>query len=78
MFRVGDQIESGLSIKEAKGRLAINQEDCRLFYSQLWDEYFQENPDLFDLTKHYNGFSDMFGKPGSVCQAIEVYRITKG
>lgn len=28
---------SGLSIKEAKGKQAINMDACRLLYSQLWD-----------------------------------------
>lgn len=64
-----------LPIKESKGKHPINMEACRIFYSQLWDEYLKENPDLLELIKQYNGFSDIFGKPGSVCQAEEIYRI---
>lgn len=68
---------SGLGIKEAKGRRPINLEDCQSFYSQLWNEYFDENPDLLLVISQYNGFSDIFGQPGHVCQAVEVYRIAK-
>lgn len=65
----------GLSVKEAKGKHPINMEACRRFYSQLWDEYFYENPDLIEVIKMYDGFSDIFGQPGRVCQAEEIYRI---
>lgn len=69
--------QSGFSFKEAKGRLPLNIEDCHAFYSQLWDEYFDENPDLLLEISQYNGFSDIFGQPGRACQAIEIYRIAK-
>lgn len=65
----------GLSVKEAKGKTPINIDQCRAFYSQLWDEYFQENPDLLEVIASYNGFSDIFGQPGRACQAEEIYRI---
>ena len=65
----------GLSIKEAKGKFPINMEACKEFYSQCWDEYFYNNPDLYDLINQYNGFSDIFGQKGRVCQAEEIYRI---
>lgn len=68
---------SGLSIKEAKGKQPINIEDCRSFYSQLWNEYLDENPEFLIELSQYNGFSDIFGQRGHVCQAEEVYRICK-
>ena len=65
----------GLSIKEAKGKPCLNYDDASRFYSQLWDEYISENLDLLEVVKLYNGFSDIFGQVGHVCQAGEIYRI---
>ena len=67
---------TGLSPKEAKGRKPINVEDCRSFYRQLWREYIQENPELLDVIRQYNGFSDIFGKADHACQAEEIYLIS--
>jgi len=66
---------SGLTPKEAKGRHPINMDDCRRYYSILWDEFFKENPDLLSMVKTYSGFSDIFGQEGHVCQAEEIHRI---
>lgn len=71
VFKNGD---TGLSIQSAKGRAAVNMTECAELYSLLWDEYFEENPDLYKVIARYRGFSDIFGKAGSVCQANEVYR----
>ena len=68
---------SGLSIKEAKGKLPVNIEDCRSYYSLLWREWFDENPELLLELGQYNGFSDVFGQSGHACQAEEVYNIVK-
>lgn len=65
----------GLSIKEAKGRKPVNAEACRILYSGLWDQYFKENPELYEVIYKYNGFSDIFGQEGHACQAEEIYRI---
>lgn len=67
--------ETNLSIKDAKGRKAINMQELSLLYSELWDEYFQENADLYQTIKNYEGFSDIFGQQGHQCQATEIYRI---
>jgi hypothetical protein len=75
LFRINGELVSGLSFKEAKGKKPLNIEDCKEFYRLLWSEYFQENPHLFLTIKQYTGFSDIFGRPGSVCQAEEIYRI---
>jgi len=37
-----------------------------------------ENFHLIQVLKETSGLSDMFGKEGSVCQAIELYRIRSG
>jgi len=74
-FKLFPGMIQGLPIKEAKGRHPINMDACRVFYRQLWDEYIKENPDLLDVIKQYDGFSDIFGQKGHVCQAEEIYRI---
>lgn len=74
-FKVFENGVTGLSISEAKGKKAVNQVEAAQFYSQLWDEYFMENPDLLELILQRTGFSDIFGQPNSCCQATEIYRI---
>ncbi len=66
---------TGLSISEAKGKKAVNQEEVAILYGHLWDEYFIENKDLIDVILQYKGFSDIFGQEGHCCQAKEIYRI---
>ena len=66
---------TGLSWREAKGKQAINMQEVKELYSRLWDEYIDENPELIDVIKKYNGFSDKYGQSGHQCQAIEIYRI---
>lgn len=68
---------TNLSIKDAKGRKAINQEKLNELYSSLWDLYFYENPNLLDIVNQYKGFTDIFGQKGHCYQAIEIYRIAK-
>lgn len=75
IFANGD---TGLSWREAKGRRAINQEECAKLYSILWDEYIEENPALLDILKLYPGLQDTFGQPGHCCQATELWRIRCG
>jgi len=66
---------SGLTWREAKGRVALNMEDCRIYYSRLWDMYIEQNPDLLPVLHAASGLSDMFGKKGHCCQATELWRI---
>ena len=66
---------SGLSTVEAKGRLAINQKESAAFYRQLWIQYIEENPELYPVLLNTPGVSDVFGQPGHVCQATELWRI---
>lgn len=66
---------TGLSIKEAKGRHAINQDNVTALYSRLWDEYIGEHPELLALIRSASGLQDRFGQPGHCCQATELWRI---
>ncbi|QIG71295.1 hypothetical protein EVB94_187 [Rhizobium phage RHph_TM40] len=64
---------TGLSWKEAKGRKCVNQTEVRNLYRRLWIEYLDENPDLVEFLKRFNGYSDIFGQDGHACQAEEIY-----
>jgi hypothetical protein len=60
---------------KAKGKKAINQEECTILYAQLWNQYIEENPDLLEILITASGLSDMFGQSGHCCQATELWRI---
>lgn len=68
---------TGLSWRQAKGRKPINIKEVAILYSQLWDEYINENPELLKVLKLATGLSDIFGQEifPSQCQAIELWRI---
>jgi hypothetical protein len=66
---------TGLSWREAKGRLPVNMDYCRRYYSWLWDEYIIANPSLLKVLREATGLSDTFGQEGHVCQATELWRI---
>jgi hypothetical protein len=66
---------TGLSVREAKGRKAENQEECAVFYDQLWREYLLENPYLVSILLTATGISDQFGQPGRCCQASVLWSI---
>lgn len=74
-FKIFEDGSSGLSWKQAKGKKPVNIKEARKLYSKLWDKYFQENSELLEVIKKYNGFTDIFGQKGHACQAEEVYRI---
>lgn len=61
--------------RKAKGKKATNPEECKAYYSVLWNTYFVENPQLKEVIKQYNGFTDIFGQQDHACQAEEIYRI---
>lgn len=69
---------TGLTWREAKGRKAVNQKEVSGFYSQLWDEYIEENPELMEVLQAASGLSDIFGQENHCCQATELWRIRKG
>jgi len=75
VFKVGDYTRTGLSWREAKGKKCENQADVARLYSQLWDEYIKENPELIDVLVKATGLQDRFGQPGHCCQATELWRI---
>lgn len=66
---------AGWPINVAKGRRADNDAEVRKLYSALWDQYIDQHPDLLKMICEAPGLSDMFGRPGSVCQATELWRI---
>lgn len=66
---------TGLSIKAAKGRQAINQLEVNLLYSQLWKEYLEWNSDLIQVLTEATGLSDIFGQEGHCCQATELWHL---
>jgi len=73
--KVFEDGSSGLSWREAKGKKAVNQEECREYYSMLWNIYIMNNIHLLDVLKNASGLSDTFGQKGSCCQATELWRI---
>jgi hypothetical protein len=66
---------TGLGWREAKGRQAVNADECAQLYSQLWDEYLDEHPELLRVIRAASGLSDIFGQVGHCCQATELWRI---
>lgn len=66
---------TGLDWRAAKGRQAVNAEECTAWYAHFWDQYIFENPHLLDVLRAASGLSDMFGQPGHCCQATELWRI---
>lgn len=70
-----------LTPKEAKLKQKtvqiLNMEECKILYARLWRRYFAQNPELLKelVEGEYNGFSDMFGQQGHMCQAEEIYKI---
>ena len=59
----------------AKGKVAVNQEQVSDLYSRLWDRYIEEHPELLAVLRAAYGLSDVFGQPGRICQATELWRI---
>jgi hypothetical protein len=74
-FKIDDELVSGLTWREAKGRFAVNHEEVNELYSRLWDRYIEKNPELLAILRKYSGVSDIFGQTGHVCQATELWRI---
>lgn len=67
--------QTGLDWRSAKGRSAINVDDCIKLYAILWDEFMAENPHLLPVIQQATGLSDRFGVKGHCCQATELWRI---
>lgn len=73
--KVFDDGRTGLSWQEAKGKQAVNQEECAIYYENLWRMYLDRNPDLVKVLLENTGFSDIFGQEGHVCQALTLYKL---
>lgn len=65
---------TGLTPQQAKGKKAINMNKVAILYDRLWWVYLKENPELIEVLKQYNGYSDMFGREGCQCQAKSIYK----
>jgi hypothetical protein len=77
-YQAAKQLGDGrtnLSVNEAKGKRPVNYEEVAKLYSELWDRYIQEHPELLTLIINATGLSDIFGQPNHVCQATELWRI---
>lgn len=73
--KVFEDGSTGLTWREAKGKKAVNQDECSLYYEFLWDTYIYENPQLIQVLLTATGLSDIFGQVGRCCQATELWRI---
>ncbi len=65
---------TGLSWREAKGRRAVNHEECASAYRKWWEEWVAEQ-ELLSVLQSAPGLSDVFGSEGSVCQADVLWSI---
>lgn len=66
---------TGLTWRSAKGRAPTNTQEVQILYAALWDQYISEHPELASVLLAATGVSDIFGQPGHVCQATELWRI---
>jgi hypothetical protein len=73
-MKVFEDGSTGLSWKEARGRLAVNQSICVRAYKRWWREWVDEQ-DLLRLLQKASGMSDCFGQEGHVCQATVLWEI---
>jgi hypothetical protein len=73
--KIFDDGSRGLHWKKAKGRRAINAEECAMLYEKLWRQYISEHPGLIDVLKRASGLSDMFATKGNVNQAQVLWKI---
>lgn len=74
-YKIFQDGRSNLNWRVAKGMHPLNMAECMNYYSELWDRYIQENPELLVVLKEATGLSDIFGQEGHVCQATELWRI---
>lgn len=65
---------TGLTWKEAKGRKAVNMDECAKAYAQWWQEWIDEQ-DLLPVLKEASGLCDRFGQKGHMCQATVLWEI---
>lgn len=82
LFRIGTAYIDGLRRREAEelqkqpGVEIVNLDILRELYSDYWNIYIRERPNLVKVLRAANGLSDIFGQEGHVCQqAEELWRI---
>jgi hypothetical protein len=73
--KVFEDGSTGLHWKAAKGRQAVNQDECQALYDLLWREYLEEKPELWDMLLQANGLQDCFGQEGHACQADTLWNL---
>lgn len=73
-MKVFEDGATGLHWRQAKGRRAVNAAECASAYERWWREWVKEQG-LLDVLKKASGLSDMFGRPGGVCQATVLWKI---
>lgn len=66
---------TGLDWRNAKGKKPVNINECRAYYSKLWDAYIENHPELHQVLIDASGLSDIFGQANRACQAEELWRI---
>lgn len=73
-LKVFEDGTTDLTWKQAKGRTAVNIEECAKMYKQWWREWVEEQgllPSLVNST----GLSDIYGQPGHQCQATVLWEL---
>lgn len=65
---------TGQNWRVAKGKRAINQEECAASYEHYWRAYVKEF-NLLPVLQAASGLSDIYGQLGHVCQAEVLWRI---
>lgn len=73
--KVFEDGSTGLHWKEAKGRQAVNQQECVELYDRLWAEYLEEKPELWPTLLEASGLQDIYGQKGHACQADTLWRL---
>lgn len=68
---------TGLTWREARGRVPVNIDECAKLYFQLWEFYMVENPHLYPIIAAATGLSDIFGKEGHQCQATALWELRR-
>ena len=65
---------TGLNWREAKGKKAVNANECAMAYKKWWEEWVEEQ-NLINILVEAQGLSDMFGQKGHICQAEVLWNL---
>lgn len=65
---------TGLSWRAAKGRRAVNTDECVVAYRRWWEDWVIEQH-LESVLLAATGLSDVFGQRGHTCQADTLWAI---